>query len=94
MISKPLLTGHLHGKIVLMPLKGYRMKTIIIDAEYSINKVGLIVYYPLINWIMALHVDPKYRKMGAGSALISKVIEDCKWNRTDQDKISQYSKRR
>lgn len=48
---------------------------IIITAEYSINKVGLIVYYPLLNWIMALLVDPKYRKMGVGSSLISELIK-------------------
>ena len=48
---------------------------IIIDAEYSINKVGLIVYYPLVNWIMAVLVDPKYRKMGVGSALFSELIK-------------------
>ncbi len=50
-------------------------EAIIIAAEYSINKVGLIVYYPLISWIMALLVDPKYRKMGVGSALIGEVIK-------------------
>jgi ribosomal protein S18 acetylase RimI-like enzyme len=49
-------------------------KIIILTAEYSINKVGLIIYYPLLNWIMALLVDPKYRKMGVGSALISELL--------------------
>ena len=48
---------------------------ITIAAEYSINKVGLIVYYPLLNWILAFLVDPKYRKMGVGSALISQLID-------------------
>lgn len=50
-------------------------ETIIIAAEYSINKVGLIVYYPLTNWIMALLIDPKYRKMGVGSVLIEELIK-------------------
>ncbi|RLC24717.1 MAG: hypothetical protein DRH21_05060, partial [Deltaproteobacteria bacterium] len=61
-------------------------ETIIIDAEYSINKVGLIVYYPLTNWIMALQVDPKYRKMGVGSALIGKLIDEIN-GRTNQIKF-------
>lgn len=61
-------------------------ETIIIDAEYSINKVGLIVYYPLINWIMALQVDPKYRKMGVGSALISRLLDELN-GKTDQIKF-------
>ncbi|MCD4683683.1 MAG: GNAT family N-acetyltransferase [Bacteroidales bacterium] len=49
---------------------------LIIEAEYSINKVGLIVYYPTLNWIMAFLVDPKYRKIGVGSALIKKLIDE------------------
>jgi len=48
---------------------------IILEAKYSINHVGLIVYYPTLNWIMALLVDPKYRHMGVGSALLQKLIE-------------------
>jgi len=47
----------------------------IIETEYSINKVGLIVYYPTLNWIMAFLVDPKYRKMGVGSALLERMLE-------------------
>lgn len=50
-------------------------ETIIIAAKYSINKVGLIVYYPLLNWIMTLQIDPKYRKMGVGSALVGKLLD-------------------
>lgn len=50
-------------------------EVIIIAAEYTISKIGLIVYYPLLNWIMALIVDPKYRKMGVGSALLGELIE-------------------
>lgn len=46
---------------------------VILEAEYSINKVGLIVYYPTLNWIMALLVDPKYRHMGVGSALLNEL---------------------
>lgn len=49
-------------------------ETIIITAEYSIKKVGLIVYYPLVNWIMTILVDPKYRRMGVGSALIRELL--------------------
>lgn len=61
-------------------------ETIIIDAEYSINKLGLIVYYPLINWIMALQVDPKYRNLGVGSALIARLIDEIN-GKTDQIKF-------
>lgn len=56
-------------------IKNIPDETIIFGAEYSINKVGLIVYYPLLNWIMALQIDPKYRKMGVGSALIGKLLD-------------------
>lgn len=50
-------------------------EVIIISAEYSIKKVGLIVYYPMLNWLMTLLVDLKYRKMGVGSALLKKLIK-------------------
>lgn len=61
-------------------------ETNIIGAEYSINKVGLIVYFPLVNWIMALQIDPKYRKMGVGSALIAELIDTIK-GETEQIKF-------
>ncbi|MEZ5196977.1 MAG: GNAT family N-acetyltransferase [Bacteroidales bacterium] len=50
-------------------------EVVIISAEYSINKVGLLVYYPMLNWIMAFLVDPKYRKMGIGSAMLKELID-------------------
>jgi ribosomal protein S18 acetylase RimI-like enzyme len=49
---------------------------LIIEAEYSIHKVGLVVYYPTLNWIMTLLVDPKFRRMGVGSTLMKKLIDE------------------
>lgn len=57
-------------------------EVIIISAEYSINKVGLLVYYPMLNWIMAFLIDPKYRKMGVGSAMIHELISQLNGNVT------------
>jgi GNAT superfamily N-acetyltransferase len=56
------------------------MKRIPVDidfysAEYSINKLGLIVYYPCLNWIMALLVNPEYRNMGIRSALLNHLVK-------------------
>ncbi len=48
---------------------------VVISATYSIKKVGLIVYYPALKWIMNLLVDPVYRNMGVGSSLIERVID-------------------
>ena len=45
------------------------------SAEYSINKLGLIVYYPCLNWIMALLVNPEYRNMGIHSALLNHMVK-------------------
>jgi len=45
------------------------------SAEYSINKLGLIVYYPCLNWIMALLVNPEYRNMGIQSALLNHLVK-------------------
>ena len=47
---------------------------IIIAANYTIKKVGLIIYYPALNWIMNILVDPVYRNMGVGSALLEKLL--------------------
>ncbi|MCB2220984.1 MAG: GNAT family N-acetyltransferase [Bacteroidetes bacterium] len=47
----------------------------IIAATYSIKKVGIIIYYPALKWIMNLLVDPIYRNMGVGSALIEKLLQ-------------------
>ena len=48
---------------------------IVISATYSIKKIGLIVYYPPLKWIMALLVNPVYRNMGIGSALLELLIQ-------------------
>lgn len=45
------------------------------SAEYSINKLGLIVYYPCLNWIMAILVNPEYRNMGIHSALLNHLVK-------------------
>ncbi|MEZ5148775.1 MAG: GNAT family N-acetyltransferase [Bacteroidales bacterium] len=34
----------------------------------------MIIYYPALNWIMNILVDPVYRNMGAGSALLEKLL--------------------
>jgi len=47
---------------------------ILIAATFSIKKVGLLVYYPALNWIMNLLVDPVYRNMGVGSSLVEKLL--------------------
>jgi ribosomal protein S18 acetylase RimI-like enzyme len=47
---------------------------IIISATYSIKKVGLIIYYPALKWVMNILVDPVYRNMGVGSALIESLL--------------------
>jgi ribosomal protein S18 acetylase RimI-like enzyme len=49
-------------------------EVIIISACYSIKKVGLIIYYPALKWIMNILVDPVYRNMGVGTALLEKLL--------------------
>ncbi len=51
----------------------------IIEAEYSINKVGLIVYYPTLKWIMAFLVDPQIPKDGCGFCSVRKDAKTNKW---------------
>jgi len=49
-------------------------EVILIEARYSLHKVGMYVYYPAIQWILALIVNPDYRKMGVGSALLNHLM--------------------
>lgn len=49
-------------------------EVVLISASYSIKKVGMIIYYPALNWIMNLLIDPVYRNMGVGTALIERLI--------------------
>lgn len=43
----------------------------------SLNKnIGLLVYYPTINWILSLVVDPAYRNKGVASALLEYLISN------------------
>ncbi len=49
-------------------------KVVIIAASYSIKKVGAIIYYPALKWVMNILVDPVYRNMGVGTALIERLI--------------------
>ena len=38
--------------------------------------IGLIAYYPLLNWIMTLVVKPEHRRRGVAASLLSNFIEN------------------
>jgi GNAT superfamily N-acetyltransferase len=45
------------------------------DGERSAGCIGLLVYYPLLNWITTLVVRRDHRRKGVATALLSHFVE-------------------
>jgi ribosomal protein S18 acetylase RimI-like enzyme len=48
---------------------------LLFEAANGSQKIGLIVYYPTLNWIMSLLVHPDYQEMGVKSELLQHLIK-------------------
>ena len=44
---------------------------ILLGALYRGERAGILVYYPMLHWILCLAVKPEYRRLGIGSRLVA-----------------------
>jgi ribosomal protein S18 acetylase RimI-like enzyme len=50
-------------------------EVVLLSAAYENRPVGLLAYYPALNWMMCLAVDKPMRRTGIAAGLLSSLIE-------------------
>lgn len=61
-------------------------EVILLSAWYKGERIGLLVYYPALNWIMIILVASSYRRKGVATALLRNQLEQIQ-SRTSNVKL-------
>ena len=51
-------------------------RVILCGAKYEGTYVGLLVYYPALNWIMSIVVKQSFRRNGVGTFMLSRFLQE------------------